>query len=76
MVVWYDMQAVAGPLYQLFHLSRGAEDEFLSIVRLARAAEELGLDTARLIALRDAPVTHPALEDEQLSLERIVRGEV
>lgn len=84
---WYDGQRldpsraantpIARALFHLLHLARSAEDEVLSVVRLAQAAEALGLSDAMLFAMRDAvvradaPVSHPALEDDERSLQRI-----
>lgn len=68
---------VARALFHLLHLARSAEDEVLSVVRLAQAAEALGTGDAMLFAMRDAvirgdaPVAHPALEDDERSLQRI-----
>jgi len=84
---WYDAQridatqpartAVARALFVLLHLARCPEDEVLSIVRLAQAAEALGLRDATLFAMRDAvvrgdaAVLHPSADDDGQSLESI-----
>ena len=68
---------VARALFHLLHLARSAEDEVLSIVRLAQAAEALHAGDQMLFALRDAvvrsdaPVSHPAVDDDERSLQRI-----
>ncbi len=84
---WYDAQrvdpmrpansAVARALFHLLHLARSAEDDVLSIVRLAQAAEALGTGDPMLFMLRDAvvrgaaPVSHPIVDDDERSLQRI-----
>jgi hypothetical protein len=76
---WYDAlqigaRQVAGDgltaaLFELLHLARSAEDEEISILRLARATEALALSHPRLFELRDelahglAPVFHPMHDD-------------
>lgn len=80
-VRWYDSlsigtQQVAGgdeaaALFQLLHLARQEEDEEQTILRLAHAAEALGVqqaparlfDLRQLIAQRRAPVLHPMHDD-------------
>lgn len=62
---------VTAALFELLRLARAAEDEEISILRLARATEALGLAHPRLFELRDelahglAPVFHP-MHDEAL----------
>lgn len=78
-VAWYDGEDAAAKeaLLHLLHLARGPEDEVLSIVRLAQAAQRLGAGESRLFELRDriargeVPVSHPLTEDEETSLEWI-----
>lgn len=78
-VAWYDRaeEASLKALFHLLHLSRNAEDELISIVRLAQAAAGLGVGEAKLFALRDAlvrddaMVSHPLDEEEAESIERI-----
>jgi hypothetical protein len=81
-VAWYDAlgigtqqmapTAIATALFHLLHLARGDEDDVLTILRLAQAAEALELHGAavrKLYALRDsivhgtAPVMHPMHDD-------------
>lgn len=79
-VAWYDSldlgarqvvsNGTARALFQLLHLSRGEEDDAVSIVRLALASDALGVERdARLFELRDAivsgvaPVVHPMYDD-------------
>jgi len=68
---------IARALFHLLHLARSPEDEVLSVVRLAQAAEALGIGDPMLFAMRDAvvraeaPVLHPALEEDERSLQRI-----
>jgi hypothetical protein len=64
-------------LFHLLHLARSAEDEVLSILRLAQTAEALGTGDTNLFTLRsavvrpDAPVSHPALDDDERTLQRV-----
>jgi hypothetical protein len=81
-VAWYDAlrigtsqiaaTGVAKALFHLLHLARGPEDDQTSVLRLARAAEALGVRAetlAPLFAHRDAiargtaPVLHPMADD-------------
>lgn len=78
-VAWYDRldigtrqvarDGVTTALFELLHLARTVEDEEVSILRLARAAEGLGLSHTRLFELRDefahglTPVFHPMQDD-------------
>jgi hypothetical protein len=84
---WYDAQRVdpmrpansptARALFHLLHLARSAEDDVLSNVRLAQAAEALGTGDPMLFMLRDAvvrgdaPVSHPIIDDDERSLQRV-----
>ena len=84
---WYGAQRIdaarpattplARALFHLLHLARNQEDELLAIVRLARAAEALGVRDEMLFAMRDAivrgdaAVMHPAADDDEESLDRI-----
>ena len=79
-VAWYDGDGdmpAKEALLHLLHLARGPEDEVLSIVRLAQAAQRLGTGDAKLFELReriargDVPVSHPLSDDEDASLEWI-----
>jgi hypothetical protein len=78
-VGWYDGEdpAAKEALLHLLHLARGPEDEVLSIVRLAQAAQRLGVGDRKLFELRDriargqVPVSHPLDADEETSLEWI-----
>src|SRR5947209_3858635 len=60
----------ARALFHLLHLARSAEDEVLSIVRLAQAAEALGSGEPMLFQMRDAvvradaPVSHPVIDGD------------
>ena len=78
-VRWYDglglgtaqiaESGMARALFHLLHLSRGPEDDVVTVLRLAQALEALGLSSERLFALRDAvvrgtvPVVHPMQDD-------------
>jgi hypothetical protein len=78
-LAWYDRldlgtrqlvtDALPVALVQLLHLARSPENEYDSILRLALAAEALGLSPPRLFELRDdlahgrAPVIHPMHDD-------------
>jgi hypothetical protein len=68
---------IARALFHLLHLARNTEDEVLSIVRLAQAAEALRTGDAMLFELRnavvrpDAPVLHPVLDDDERTLQRL-----
>jgi len=79
-VAWYDALGIGTQqiattaettaLFQLLHLSRGEEDEERSVLRLASAAEALGLrGVQRLFELREeiargrTPVLHPMHDD-------------
>jgi hypothetical protein len=84
---WYDAQRidatrpanspVARALFHLLHLARSAEDDVLSVVRLSQAAEALGTGDPMLFMLRDAvvrgdaPVSHPIVDDDERSLQRV-----
>ncbi|HEY0372285.1 MAG TPA: hypothetical protein VGD79_09805 [Thermoanaerobaculia bacterium] len=76
---WYDSLqigtrqiATAGPavaLFQLLHLARGPEDDDVTVLRLARAADALSIPVDTLVPLREAilrgavPVLHPMADD-------------
>ena len=78
-VQWYDAlqlgtrqlapSGVAKALFHLLHLARGAENDEMSVVRLAQSAEALDTTIEPLFALRDAivrgtaPVLHPMADD-------------
>ncbi len=79
-VRWYDAlqigsrqlatSGVAKALFHLLHLARTAEDDEVSVIRLANAAKALGNESLEpLFALRDAiargtaPVVHPMHDD-------------
>lgn len=79
-VSWYDAlqigarqlatSGVAKALFHLLHLARAAEDDEVSVIRLANAAKALGNESLEsLFALRDAiargtaPVVHPMHDD-------------
>jgi hypothetical protein len=68
---------IARALFHLLHFARGADDEVLAIVRLAQAAEALRTGDPMLFELRnavirpDAPVSHPAVDDDDRTLQRI-----
>lgn len=80
-VAWYDAlgigtaqiaeSAMARALFHLLHLSRGPEDDAVTVLRLGQALGALGLSSAKLFELRDAvvrgtaPVVHP-MHDEAL----------
>jgi hypothetical protein len=84
---WYDAlriepaRAASTPatraLFHLLHLARNPEDDVLSIIRLAHAAEALGTGDQMLFELRnavlraDAPVLHPAVDDDERTLQRV-----
>ena len=86
-VAWYDGlridptraagTPIARALFHLLHLARSGEDEVLRIVRLAQAAEALRTGEQMLFELRnavvrpDAPVSHPAVDDDERTLQRI-----
>lgn len=78
-LAWYDGgdHPAKEALLHLLHLARGPEDEIVSIVRLAQAAQRLGVGEPKLFALRDriarggVPVSHPLDEEEETSLEWI-----
>jgi hypothetical protein len=78
-VAWYDAlglgtaqiaeSGMARALFHLLHLSRGPEDDTVTVLRLAQALEALGLSSGMLFELRDAvvsgtaPVVHPMQDD-------------
>jgi len=68
---------VGRALFHLLHLARNANDEVLAIVRLAQAAEALRAGETMLFELRnavvraDAPVSHPIVDNDERTLQRI-----
>ncbi|HET8775880.1 MAG TPA: hypothetical protein VFP80_18930 [Thermoanaerobaculia bacterium] len=76
---WYDSvrngtnqiatTAVTKALFHLLHLARGAEDDDMTVIRLAQSADALQVPVESLAALREtilrgtAPVLHPMADD-------------